>query len=548
MKNTQRVTNRLFLVLIFKILNELKGIETWLSVFPSGLQIEHSKIDEPETDGIFVFPIKSLVYCGALKLTHSEKVMGSDLNWKFLPLDSEAACDSRNLKNPPIFVAIVKGVDPSHLGENIECHVFVVGMKKSAMKLVESCQKAYNESNRSVTSFRNKYGHVPAVFKSSESFKDLAIIKKHDEKGFFYVINDSAIDLWQLYETNNISDDYSIVNRKARSPNIEKSDSSILKATIVENGIIDPYQDAPNLVKVEKTVDPETGQNVYVRWLTEEPLEPRIIETERTDTPSPPLPPLIIRESGRTPDPIVVEKIVKKKKPQLIIKEIHVNEPAPPPIKVVEEVITDSNSDVDAKKVYKKLLEQSPHRSHKSRTSRQSRRYTDYASYNNVYHPDYYLHHRSKSKNNYYDFINTDIYAKSKKVHQQPSNYYYNSHYTSKPRSNLAYANNYIPAPAYNHYHYQQPPPQQHYTNIKYVRPEHVGTRHHEINNHRQYYQKQYQEPKKHYRKIIVMDDDDEYIEKKSKKNLRSGNPMSTQQKQYNAYSQFPQMRPQHHQ
>ncbi len=190
-------------------------------------------------------------------------MIGTDLNWKFLPLDSEAASDSKNLRNPPIFVSIVRGVDQSFQGESIECHVFVVGMKKSAMKLVESCQKAYNVSNQSVTMFKNKYGKVPLVFKSSEYLNDSVNMKKHDDKGFFYVINNSRIDLWQLYETDNTNSRPESINKKQSTSNGSLDmDSNSLKAAFIDkemivNGLIDPYEDAPNLVSVEKTVDPE---------------------------------------------------------------------------------------------------------------------------------------------------------------------------------------------------------------------------------------------------------------------------------------------------
>ena len=191
--------------------------------------------------------------------------MGSDSNWKFLPLDSEAASDSKNLRNPPIFVSIVRGVDQSHQGESIECHVFVVGMKKSAMKLVESCQKAYNVSNQSVSMFKSKYGKVPLVFKSSEYLNDLSNVKKHDDKGFFYVINYSIIDLWQLYETDNSVNQNrheSMIKKQSISNGSLNMDSNSLKAAFIDkemiiNGIVDPYEHAPNLVSVEKTVDPE---------------------------------------------------------------------------------------------------------------------------------------------------------------------------------------------------------------------------------------------------------------------------------------------------
>ena len=49
--------------------NYAKGIETWLSIYPSGLQMEHSSSADLQTiSGLFFYPIKSLMYCGALRL------------------------------------------------------------------------------------------------------------------------------------------------------------------------------------------------------------------------------------------------------------------------------------------------------------------------------------------------------------------------------------------------------------------------------------------------------------------------------------------------
>jgi hypothetical protein len=541
---------------------KFQGIETWLSIYPSGIQIVNSKNDDPESDGIFFFPIKSLVYCGALRLTNNKN--NNESKWKFLPLDSAAASESKNLKNPPLYVSIVRGVDPSSRGETIECHVFVVGMKKSAMRLVESSQKAYNTCNESVSAFRNRYGSVPAVFKSSEGFSGPAVVRKHDEKGFFYVIDDSAIDLWQLYETESMSDnryinnnnnnenDYQRKNVLEKSNSLEsvESISSSLKATFVEkemieNGFIDPYQDAPNLIRVEKTVDPETGQNVYVRWLSSN--EPRIIETHRTTTPSPPPPPLIIRESGPTPEPIIVEKIVQRKKPQLIIKEIHVNEPAPPPIKVVEEIITGSSSSLDARNVYNKLL-QTPSRHKPRRRQIDPLKLANYTSFNNV-HPDYYSHHRSKSRKKYYD------YPDNRKLYDKPLNDYYNAeNYFNELRSpQQKQKKSYIPFPNgspiygnhhqrhHHHQHHRTPEPYRYHEDLNVKKRNESKYSHSVSPQHHYQPQQQYsrQEPKKQYRKIYVVDEDQQEIERRNKKSFRANNYSQQQQQQQQVNSNY---------
>jgi hypothetical protein len=122
---------------------------------------------------------------------------------------------------------------------------------------------------------------------------------------------------------------------------------------------------------VEKRLDPSTGQNIYVRYLADKSgnnLNSDVYFQNKPPAgpaPGPPpptngkaydiheliysnhydeddfkrreYPPIIIRQE-KTPSPIIVEKYIKKKSPQVIIKEIHVHEPAPPPIKVVEKL------------------------------------------------------------------------------------------------------------------------------------------------------------------------------------------------------------------
>ncbi len=135
----------------------VKGIETWLSIFPSGVQMEHSSSkDVSEISGLFYYPIKSLVYCGALRLAYLN--VANARASKFVPLDSDLAQLEENVKNPPLFVIFLKAVDSNTKKEIIECHVFVVGLKKTSMKLIESCQKGFGLSKLSVSQFYKKYG------------------------------------------------------------------------------------------------------------------------------------------------------------------------------------------------------------------------------------------------------------------------------------------------------------------------------------------------------------------------------------------------------
>jgi hypothetical protein len=140
--------------------NYAKGIETWLSIYPSGLQMEHASSADLQTiSGLFFYPIKSLMYCGALRL-----VRATEQTSKFMPLDSDEASMDENLKNPPLYVAVLKAVDSHTRKEVVECHVFVVGLKTTAMKLVESCQRAFGAS-----------GALSAIQACFSFYKELAI-------------------------------------------------------------------------------------------------------------------------------------------------------------------------------------------------------------------------------------------------------------------------------------------------------------------------------------------------------------------------------------
>ena len=336
----------------------MKGIETWLSIYPTGIQMEHSSLSDSYTiSALFYYPIKSLVYCGALRY------ISDNINNRFRtfePLDSEIAQTEENNRNPPLFVVFLKGIDPTTKEKIIECSIFVIGKKTTAMRLVESSQQAFNMSKISTDAFYAKYGNIPAVFCSKDEIKsdhktNRVIVKKFDQSGYFYATKSTSIDLWQLV------DDIYTQPHHSRPPAHNAQLQNYITNGEQEHKQqahmkpLDPYEPTENLISVEKHIDPVTGQNIYVRYLNEngndlnqtnklmydvpdmyysdEKLDYNaLIEQQQQQQQQ-----ILVRQE-KTPSPIIVEKYIKKKAPQVIIKEIHVQEPAPPPIKLVQKV------------------------------------------------------------------------------------------------------------------------------------------------------------------------------------------------------------------
>jgi hypothetical protein len=366
--------------------------------------MEHSSPnDSSSISSLFFYPMQSLVYCGALRfvsIKQMDPLSGQPQSTvRFVPLDSEYAQMSENIKNPPLFVVFLKGIDPNDNNQIIECHVFVMGLRKTAMKLVESCQQAFGMSKTTVNEFYKKYGNVPVVYcmrddeaSGGKGSNKRVVVKIFDLNGYFYAIDKTPIDWWQLFETNSAADaaataaavaakskiyDSSIPlqmntlaynnvsldeNKHAKQVDLEGLYSSVgspLHHTLNPNNIninnkslsgsstafIDPYEKTDNLVSVEKRVDPVTGQNIYVRWLADKsppkqtPIgydmmqnlydeQQRSSNEQLLGTPGAEklVPPILLRQE-KTPSPIIVEKYIKTKSPQVIIKEIHVHEP-----------------------------------------------------------------------------------------------------------------------------------------------------------------------------------------------------------------------------
>ena len=293
--------------------------------------MEHSSKNSSPKSALFYYPIKSLVYCGALRYVTSQNL--DKKTSKFVPLDTDIAQASHNANNPPLFVILVKGIDPNSKNQIIECHVLVVGLKKTSMKLVEGCQKAYGMSKESLNEFYKKYGNVPVVYcmkndLSNKSDKRV-VVKSFDLNGYYYATESTPIDLWQLFESANSLP----VSMPANANNFNEV-------------LDDKYTNNDAYAEISPRADKKGGY--YSKWSKEKSktsskhrpeyevkdmlYNDEIYNEENSGSEQPPI---IVRQE-KTPSPIIFEKYIKKKQPQVIIKEIYVTEPAPPPIKYVQ--------------------------------------------------------------------------------------------------------------------------------------------------------------------------------------------------------------------
>lgn len=333
-----------------------KGVETWLSIYTNGLQMEHSAAsDTPSITALFYYPMKALVYCGALRF-----ISTGGSNWSFVPLDTEVAQNNINSKNPSLFVCLFKGIDSVTKLDIIESNVFVVGTKEISFSLVDGCQQAYNKAKIPRSDFYKKYGNIPVVFclkdELTKKQSKRVVVKQFDLNGYFYATENTEIDLWQLFEGESDAAAIQLPTENVYYENESKTEARDTNAA----PFINPYEKTDNLVSVDKRVDPETGQNIYVRYLSEsgDPHKSNKYEdfdkilTSATGSKAQ-MPPIMVREE-RTPSPIVYERYIKKKAPQVIIKEIHVQEPSPPPIKYVSKPIEKYHNQIDMSVVEKK--------------------------------------------------------------------------------------------------------------------------------------------------------------------------------------------------
>jgi hypothetical protein len=115
----------------------LKGIETWLSIYDNGLQLQFAR--DPSV--VLFYPIRSLVYCASIRFaTRTQTGAVFPNGWRFVPLDSPAAARVENTQNPPLFAVTFRRT--RHLPVD-ECHCFVTKTRQAALALVQACFSAY---------------------------------------------------------------------------------------------------------------------------------------------------------------------------------------------------------------------------------------------------------------------------------------------------------------------------------------------------------------------------------------------------------------------
>ncbi|KAG5681709.1 hypothetical protein PVAND_011119 [Polypedilum vanderplanki] len=120
----------------------LKGIDSWLSVWSNGILLEN--VDENRKQVTRFFPIESLHYCAAVRqVLIPERNNSHPPEPKFLPLDSPFARAPR-AQHPPIFAAILRRTTGIKV---LECHTFICKREAAANALVRCCFHAYADNS-----------------------------------------------------------------------------------------------------------------------------------------------------------------------------------------------------------------------------------------------------------------------------------------------------------------------------------------------------------------------------------------------------------------
>lgn len=155
----------------------VEGIDTWLSVFSSGLVMQYTG----DKNSVTWWPISALHVCAAVKCV----MQGPDP--KFVALDSAAGQQS---SHPPMFAVIMrrtKGV------KVLECHIFVCKSDQAALALVQSCTHAYehkelwtNDQPPTDLLFKNESHLFPATQFNRDPKVSCEFYQKPPKQGYFY--------------------------------------------------------------------------------------------------------------------------------------------------------------------------------------------------------------------------------------------------------------------------------------------------------------------------------------------------------------------------
>ncbi|CAF1047198.1 unnamed protein product [Didymodactylos carnosus] len=309
----------------------VRGIEAWLSVYENGLQLQFAcdpsvVLFYPIRSLVYCASIRFA--------TRTQTGAQFPSGWRFVPLDSPAAARVENTQNPPLYCSIFRRtrhlpVDECHcfVTKTRQAALALVQACFSAYQATstqQDCSKVplyfkvddYGSKNKEIDS---EIRIVP----SPDRERTLDYQTNTEGPGFFYKTDRVPIDSWQLWEhhkhdldqdisskcstcsssrsrsSSSSSSCSSCYHRRARhhhrkkhrrrhlasipptprgrtptallhQPHSETSTAATITLPTNAPPIVDPYAPAPNLVKVEKIKDVNSGKDVFIRWIHDE--------------------------------------------------------------------------------------------------------------------------------------------------------------------------------------------------------------------------------------------------------------------------------------
>lgn len=122
--------------------NEVEGINSWLTIYTSGIQLQLVDSHNPP---VFWFPIQNLYIAAANKcVNHVNAATGVIQDSRFVGLEKQEAEES---SHAPLFSIISRTSQSS----SMECYTFMTKNDESALALVEAAENAYRDKGGHTT-------------------------------------------------------------------------------------------------------------------------------------------------------------------------------------------------------------------------------------------------------------------------------------------------------------------------------------------------------------------------------------------------------------
>ncbi|CAD5112919.1 DgyrCDS2126 [Dimorphilus gyrociliatus] len=205
---------------------EMKGIDTWLTVFSSGLLMQFVE----DKSNITWFPIPTLHVCAAVKAVIVVNGATGEKQAKFVSLDSQGV----NTGHPPVFASIMRRMKGIKV---LECHGFITKSDQAAMSLVQACTHAYSHKEGWTTELPpldlmmrlDNNGPVSPRFNTTRLIKADEIDSRKEnpefyeqppEHGYFYANGDKLIRNFNIYNGGKPTYDDDDDNRHRRQRSV----------------------------------------------------------------------------------------------------------------------------------------------------------------------------------------------------------------------------------------------------------------------------------------------------------------------------------------